>query len=117
MAQTPIDIDVRDDRDSGRFVVDHNGSTAELTYTAEVRLILAHTEVPLCLEGRGLGGQLVRAAVSRARSEHLTLVPTCPFARRWLRDHPEATEGVTIDWATTPTQGNGGSAGSPVHRA
>ena len=70
MAQTPIDIDVRDDRDSGRFVVDHNGSTAELTYTAEVRLILAHTEVPLCLEGRGLGGQLVRAAVSRARSEH-----------------------------------------------
>jgi predicted GNAT family acetyltransferase len=93
MTHTAIDIDVRDDRDTSRFLVDQDGSTAELTYMTEGRLILNHTEVPLCVEGRGIGAELVRVAVSRVRTEHLTLVPTCPFARRWLRDHPEATDG------------------------
>jgi uncharacterized protein len=69
----------------------------------EVRLILVHTGVPLSLEGRGVGGELVLAAVDRAKAEHLTLVPLCPFARRWLRDHPETTEGVTIDWTRAPS--------------
>jgi len=103
MAHIPIDVDVQDDRDTSRFVVAQNGSTAELTYLTEGRLILAHTDVPLSLEGRGIGGELVRAAVTRARAEHLTLVPWCPFARRWLRDHSDATEGVRIDWASAPS--------------
>ena len=98
MTRTPIDIDVRDDRDTSRFPVDQGGSTAKLTYRTEVRLILARTAVPLSLEGRGVGGELVGAAVTRARTQHLTLVPAGPFACRWLRDHPEATEGVMIDW-------------------
>ena len=103
MTHTPTHIDVRDDRDSSRFLVHQDGSTAELTYMTEVRLILAHTGVPLSLEGRGIGGELVRAAADRAKAEHLTLVPLCPFARRWLRDHPETTEGVTIDWTRAPS--------------
>jgi hypothetical protein len=40
--------------------------------------------------------------VSRARDEHLTLVPWCPFARRWLAKHPDAAVGVPIDWDTPP---------------
>jgi GNAT superfamily N-acetyltransferase len=69
-------------------------------------LILIHTEVPEALAGRGIGGRLVRAAVASARAEHLTIVPWCPFARRWLADHHDEAEGVTIDWNTPP---NGGS--------
>jgi uncharacterized protein len=42
--------------------------------------VLAHTEVPLQLEGRGIGGRLVTAAVDRAAREGPTLVPLCPFA-------------------------------------
>ncbi len=103
MTHTPIDIDVRHDRNTSRFLVDQDDSTAELTYMTEGRLILAHTGVPLSLKGRGVGEQLVRAAVTRAKAEHLTLVPTCPFARRWLRDHSDATEGAPIDWARAPS--------------
>jgi hypothetical protein len=32
------------------------------------------------------------------------LVPWCPFARRWLKEHPEAAEGVSIDWETLPPE-------------
>lgn len=103
--------DVRDDRDGSAFVLEEDGSTAELIYRAEPgRLILIHTEVPDTLGGRGIGGRLVRAALDRARAEQLTIVPWCPFARTWLADHPDATDGVDIDWATLPSTGQGGHA-------
>jgi predicted GNAT family acetyltransferase len=66
------------------------------------RLILFHTEVPDSLTGRGIGARLVRAALSYARAEQLTVVPWCPFARQWLNDHPGETEDVPIDWDTLP---------------
>jgi predicted GNAT family acetyltransferase len=63
--------------------------------------VLVHTEVPEQLGGRGIGGQLVRAALEWAARDGLVIVPWCPFARKWLTDHPEATAAVGIDWATT----------------
>jgi predicted GNAT family acetyltransferase len=45
----------------------------------------------------------VRAAVDQARHDGLALVPHCPFAARWLRDHADAVEGLSIEWpADTP---------------
>ena len=51
---------------------------------------LQHTVVPKELEGRGVGGALVRAAITFARDEGLELVVTCPFAKKWLEKHPDA---------------------------
>ena len=51
---------------------------------------LQHTVVPPELEGQGVGGALVRAAIGFARTEGLRLVVTCPFARSWLEKHPDA---------------------------
>ena len=94
---------VRDDRDQGRFAVERDGAVAELVYEAEPgQLIIVHTEVPEVLGGRGVGGQLVRAAVARAAAEGLTVVPWCPFASRWLADHPDVAGIVTIDWGPPP---------------
>ena len=67
------------------FVVRRNGVEGELVYHLHgERLVLIHTEVPGALSGQGIGGHLVKAAVRRARADHLTLVPWCPFARRRL---------------------------------
>jgi predicted GNAT family acetyltransferase len=89
-----------DEPGQGRFVVESDGSIAELVYRTEPdRLILLHTEVPGDLGGRGIGGQLVAAAVARAGSEGLTIVPWCPFARRWLKDHADVADTVEIDWS------------------
>ncbi|HEX4820192.1 MAG TPA: GNAT family N-acetyltransferase [Acidimicrobiales bacterium] len=91
--------DVVDRADEERFVIEEDGHTSELVYHLNgSRFVLIHTEVPDELAGRGIGGRLVRAALDRARREDLTVVPKCPFARSWLEQHPDATDGVTIDW-------------------
>jgi predicted GNAT family acetyltransferase len=97
--------DVRDDTEGSRFVVEKGGVVAELLYGKRAgRLILIHTGVPETLAGQGIGGRLVRAALAQARAEHLTIVPWCPFARRWLADHPAEAEGVSIDWDPLPPE-------------
>ncbi len=92
-----------DDAAHDRFVIEQGGATAELNYRLRNgRLILVHTEVPDELEGHGVGGHLVRAAIERAAAEELTVVPWCPFARHWLREHDDVASTVAIDWTRSP---------------
>ena len=98
--------EVVDDRDNKRFVVERDGSVAQLVYRDEGdRLIITHTEVPEELGGQGVGGRLVRAAAERAAAEGLTVHPWCPFARRWLRKHPDVADTITIDTTPPPKDG------------
>jgi predicted GNAT family acetyltransferase len=83
----------------GRFELVEDGVLAELTFRRNgSRLVLVHTGVPDALEGRGIGGRLVRAAVDHAIAEGLTIVPRCPFARSWLERHPDVAATASIDW-------------------
>jgi predicted GNAT family acetyltransferase len=93
--------DVIDNTDASRFELRADGWLAELVYRIRGdRLVLVHTEVPVELEGRGIGGRLVTAALDRAAREGLTVVPLCPFARGWLERHPEAASKVVIEWGS-----------------
>ena len=97
--QVSDSADVIDNTDASRFELRADGWLAELVYRIRGdRLVLVHTEVPVELEGRGIGGRLVTAAVDRAAREGLTLVPLCPFARDWLERHLEAASKAVIDW-------------------
>ncbi|MFZ0187725.1 MAG: GNAT family N-acetyltransferase [Streptosporangiaceae bacterium] len=99
--QVSDSADIIDNTDASRFELHADGSLAELVYRIRGdRLVLIHTEVPVELEGRGIGGRLVTAAVDRAAREGLTLVPLCPFARDWLERHPEAAGKAIIDWGS-----------------
>jgi predicted GNAT family acetyltransferase len=90
---------VTDNQAESRFELSEDGHLAELDYRLNgKRLVLIHTETPVELEGRGLGGRLVAAAVDRAKREGLTVVPLCPFARGWLERHGAEAADVTIDW-------------------
>jgi predicted GNAT family acetyltransferase len=90
---------ITDNPEASRLEVTIDGHVAELIYRRRAdRLVLVHTRVPDALEGRGLGGQLVTAALSWAATEDLTVVPICPFARSWLTGHPDAAGTVKIDW-------------------
>lgn len=103
MITSADNIDVVDVPAESRYVVRLDGNEAELVYHRHGdRLVLVHTEVPDELGGHGIGGRLVTAAVAHAASEHLTVVPWCPFARRWLHDHPDVAATVDIDWETQP---------------
>ena len=95
----PLPAPVVHDADHDRFVVNAGGTVAELVYRRDGgRLELVHTGVPSALEGHGVGGRLVRAAVGWAAAEGWSVVPSCPFARRWLREHPDVASEVVIDW-------------------
>ena len=90
---------VTDNAAEHRFELTVDGHLAELVYRLEGdRLRLVHTEVPDELEGQGLGGVLVRAAIDRAERDGLTIIPRCEFARGWLEKHPDEAARVTIDW-------------------
>jgi len=92
-------VAVADDQEQSRFLADVDGEAAELIYRVRAgRLVLVHTGVPDALSGRGIGGQLVLAAIDKAKGEGLTVVPLCPFARGWLERHPDAASQVPIDW-------------------
>jgi predicted GNAT family acetyltransferase len=95
--------EVVDNTNQQRFLYTEDGVDAHLVYRVDGdRLILVHTEVPDILGGRGIGGRLVRAAVERAKASGETVLPWCPYARKWLQDHADATAGITIDWSDPP---------------
>lgn len=103
MSTPTDDRDVVDLLSESRFVIRGNQDEAELVYSLQGdRLILVHTEVPPAWSGHGMGARLVRAALRRARAEGLTIVPWCPYARRWLKEHPDEAGGVVIEYHTPP---------------
>jgi uncharacterized protein len=93
-----------DDAAHHRFELVVDGETAFLDYRRNPkRLLLVHTEVPDALGGRGIGGELVRAAVASAAANGLIVVPKCPFARDYLEKHPDVAAQVEIAWPTGAT--------------
>jgi predicted GNAT family acetyltransferase len=90
MTTSSGEAEVVDRPDENRLVFEEDGEVAELIYRREGNhLVLVHTGVPDALGGRGIGGRLVEAAVEKASAEGLVVEAWCPFARTWLRTHPE----------------------------
>lgn len=52
-------------------------------------LVLHHTEVPWQLQGRGLAGELVQAALDWARAHGLRVRPSCSYVAAYMRRHPQ----------------------------
>jgi hypothetical protein len=91
------------DEAAGRYVHVEDGATAVLDFKVTgTLLVIEHVVVPDEISGRGIGSELVAAAVARANDEGRTVVPRCPFARRWLRRHPDVAAVTSVDWEASP---------------
>ena len=76
---------------NGQFEIALGQEKAFLQYHRTPNSIsLTHTEVPDASRRRGLGKQLVRAALDYAHFNQLKVVALCPFVKAYLKEHPEA---------------------------
>jgi len=76
----------------GTFFVEENGKRqAELDYfkSGPDTINIYHTEVDEKLRGKGLGAELVKAAVDLARRDGKRIIATCPYAHKIIKRTPE----------------------------
>lgn len=77
---------------NGTFYLEENGKRqAEMTYVfaGSAKFIIDHTEVFPGNEGKGLGKQLVKAAVDFAREKGFKILPICPYAKKVIEKSSE----------------------------
>lgn len=87
-------IELRDERKAGRLLAVEGGGVvgfiAYFVLAAEPHALVAvHTVVEPGHEGRGIGGDLVKAFYGIAASEGVPVVPLCPYAASWAARHPD----------------------------
>lgn len=57
-------------------------------------IFLTHTEVPVSLEGNGVGSLLVGKVLDHVKKSGMLMAPLCPFVAAYLKKHPEKAEGI-----------------------
>ena len=81
--------DVRDNATEHRFELVEDGRTAFAAYRVDGDVMtFTHTVVPPEVEGRGIGGTLVSAALDTARTRGLKVVAQCSFVAGYIDRHP-----------------------------
>lgn len=79
-----MDVKQNNTDTKGWFFIEHEGkeiAAMHYVWAGADKMIIDHTEVNEAYEGRGLGKQLVHAAVEYARAHSVKIIPLCPFAK------------------------------------
>ena len=99
MPEAPADIRVGDAPDRSRFEIQVGGEVAGFSEYRRRPGVIAfiHTLTDPRFEGQGLASQLVRAALTEARSDGLSVLPFCPFVRAYIAGHTEYLDLVPDD--------------------
>lgn len=85
--------DIRHDTGASRFTTTVDGHQGYVEYTeGDGVLTITHTVVPREIGGRGIAGELVKAAIEHARTSGLKVVPRCSYAAGYFDKHPEYAE-------------------------
>jgi uncharacterized protein len=83
-------IEVRHNTAAGRFEATVDGLLCVANYHLVDNVMrIHHTEVPRALEGRGIAGRIVRAALAYAEASALEVEPWCSYVRAYMKRHPE----------------------------
>ena len=105
-------IEIRDERtEHSRYSAYLDGLRIGFASCIQVRdtLLVPYVEVDVERRDLGIGSLLVRRVMDDARAESNTVLPLCPFARRWVDLHP-----AYRDVARRPKPGELGAVDSLV---
>jgi predicted GNAT family acetyltransferase len=87
-----IEVKQNNGEKHGNFEALIEGNRAGLmtyTWAGEERFIIDHTEVEEAYNGKGVGKEMLLAAVDFARKNGKTIIPLCPFAKATFQKHEE----------------------------
>lgn len=85
-----MSIAIEHDAAQGRFFTRVHGHLCVCDYRLRDGVMaMTHTEVAPELEGQGIAGELVRAALAHAREQGLKVRPLCSYVQAYIRRHPE----------------------------
>ena len=83
------ELEVIHNRAKERFEIWIDGALSELDYRLQGHtFVIQHTGVPPALEGHGVAGRLMQAALDYAAGESLNVLPLCSYAAAYIRRHP-----------------------------
>lgn len=68
----------------------------EYVFNGDNAIYLTHTEVPMQLEGQGIGTCLVKDVLEDIDKNNMKVVPLCPFVAGYIQKHPEWRRIVMI---------------------
>ncbi len=85
-----MSITIEHDEKAGRFSALVHGHLCLCDYRLRDGVMaMTHTEVAPELEGQGIAGELVRAALAHARDRGYKVRPLCSYVQAYVRRHPE----------------------------
>lgn len=83
-------MEIKHDSQRQKFFVIVDGLESHLEYISKGSILnLIHTYVPNELRGRGIAGNLVKAALTYARENKFKIIPSCSYTAEYIRKHEE----------------------------
>ncbi|MFB4310821.1 GNAT family N-acetyltransferase [Actinomadura sp. GTD37] len=86
-----MSTEITDNAGKSRYEIRLDGDLAGFVEyePAEGAVVLVHTEVDSAFEGKGVGSALARGVLDDLRGKGLSVVPLCPFIKKWIQRHPD----------------------------
>lgn len=91
-------LTITHNKDANQFVTIVDGKISRLDYSVSSdgkTLNFYSTFVPPELRGRNLGQEIVKFALDFAKENDCKIIPSCPFVKRFIDNHPEYENIVT----------------------
>ncbi len=83
-------MEILHDIQKQKFYVVVDGLESHLEYVKmENVLNLIHTYVPDALRGKGIAGEVVKAALTYAEENELKIIPSCSYVAAYIQRHKE----------------------------
>ncbi len=85
-----MDFQLIDNKTNSQYEFHAGEFTPKIEYIKTgSKIFLTHTEVPMQLQGKGIGNILVSEVLEDIKQTGLSLVPLCPFVAAYIKRHPE----------------------------